>query len=82
MEMKSFEEEKGMTKSMSKEEKMEMENNNQSKGEKEIDFVFEHYKKVMREIQSPCMLYTNVSIPYNKEPIHPKHVCAKCGSKL
>jgi hypothetical protein len=44
--------------------------------------VFEEYCKIMREIDGPVLLYSNISIPYNSQPINPRHNCKHCKSKL
>lgn len=36
----------------------------------------------MNELDNPILLYSNISIPYNSQPINPRHFCKYCNSKL
>jgi hypothetical protein len=44
--------------------------------------VFEEYKKVMSELDGPVLLYSNIPVPYNSQPINPHHFCKHCHAKL
>ena len=44
--------------------------------------MFEEYKKVMKELEGPILMYSNIPIPYNNQVINPKHFCKACNSKL
>ena len=36
----------------------------------------------MREIDSPILLYSNVPLPYNSQPLNPRHNCQHCEAPL
>lgn len=36
----------------------------------------------MQELDGPILLYSNIPIPYNNQPINNKHFCKFCNSKL
>jgi hypothetical protein len=48
----------------------------------ERDAIFEAYKKTMAELNRPCMLYSDVPLPYNKRAVRPPHNCRHCGGKV
>lgn len=55
---------------------------NRREGKEEKDWVFEEYKKIMGQLDGPILLYTNIPIPYNSQPLNPRHFCPHCNSKL
>jgi hypothetical protein len=36
----------------------------------------------MAQLDGPVLLYTNIPIPYNSQPLNPRHFCPHCNSKL
>ena len=48
----------------------------------EKDPIFEQYRKVMKALEGPILLYSNIPIPYNTQPINPQHFCQHCKTKL
>jgi len=36
----------------------------------------------MKYIDDPVLLYSNIPIPYNNQPINPQHSCKYCKAKL
>ncbi len=46
------------------------------------DHMFQQYIRVIKSLNNPIMLYSNVPLPYNKLPLNPKHHCKHCHNKL
>lgn len=46
------------------------------------DHVFEQYVKVIKTLNNPIMLYSNIPVLYNENPLNPKHHCKHCNNKL
>lgn len=46
------------------------------------DHIFEQYIRIIKQLNNPVMIYSNIPIPYNKSTLNPKHTCKHCGNKL
>ncbi len=44
----------------------------------EKDPIFEEYRKSIKDLDDPVLLYTNIPVPYNKQPLNHKHFCKFC----
>jgi hypothetical protein len=44
--------------------------------------LFEVYKKAVAELGNPCMMYTDIVLPYNSRLPNPQHFCPQCGNKV
>ncbi len=68
-------------------EELKINDKEEKEGETEIktnktDYVFEQYRKTMKSLNNPILIYSNIPIPYNKQPLNPRHFCKKCNSKM
>jgi hypothetical protein len=36
----------------------------------------------MKDLDDPVLLYSNIAILYNSQPVNPKHTCKHCKAKL
>jgi ABC-type phosphate transport system auxiliary subunit len=64
------------------EEKEEKEGENKELTNTKKDHMFEQYVRVIKSLNNPMMLYSNIPIPYNKISLNPKHQCKHCHNKL
>ena len=48
----------------------------------EKDAVFEEYRRAMKDLDDPVLLYSNIPVLYNSQPVNPRHTCKHCKAKL
>ena len=59
-----------------------MSENMKEEKQEEKDLMFEEYRKIMNELDGPVLLYSNIAVPYNSQPINPRHTCQFWKAKL